>query len=158
MPVFTNAMVLDTLANAASYEGLHPSFQRAFAWLSTFDASTPDGRYEIGGPSLVAIVQRYATAPAHEKKWETHCLHGDIQYVVSGREQIGYASRESLAVKTPYSPEKDAEFYEAPAGPHAHLLLEAGSFAIFLPQDGHQPGVMIEGSENLCKVVIKFRL
>jgi len=151
-------MVLDTLSNSPSYEGLHPSFQRAFAWLSTFDPSTPDGRYEIGGPSLVAIVQRYATAPTHEKKWETHRLHGDIQYVVTGREQIGYAARESLAVKTLYNPEKDAEFYEAPSGPHAHLLLEAGFFAIFLPQDGHQPGVMIERADTVHKVVIKFRL
>jgi YhcH/YjgK/YiaL family protein len=151
-------MILDTLANEASYEGLHPSFARAFAWLSTFDPATPDGRYEIGGPSLVAIVQRYVTAPSDEKKWETHRLHGDIQYVVSGREWIGIAPRESLAVKTPYNPEKDAEFYEAPSGSSTKLLMEAASFAIFLPQDGHQPGVMVEGPEDLCKVVIKFRL
>jgi YhcH/YjgK/YiaL family protein len=151
-------MVFDTLANAAFYEGLHPSFVRAFAWLSTFDPVTPDGRYEIGGPSLVAIVQRYVTAPAHEKKWETHRLHGDIQYVVSGKEQVGYAPRASLTVKTPYNPEKDAEFYEAPVGTHAGLILEAGSFAVFLPQDGHQPGVMVGTSGNLCKVVVKFRL
>ncbi len=151
-------MILDTLANATSYEGLHPSFSRAFAWLSTFDPATPDGRYEIGGPSLLAIVQHYVTAPAAEKKWETHLIHGDIQYVVSGKEFIGYARRESLAVKTPYNPEKDAEFYEPPAAPCSKLLLESGSFAIFLPQDSHQPGVMVEGPENLCKVVIKFRL
>jgi YhcH/YjgK/YiaL family protein len=151
-------MILDTLANAATYGGVHPSFPRAFAWLSTFDPATPDGRYEIGGPSLLAIVQRYITASTQEKKWETHRLHGDIQYVVSGREQIGYSARESLMVKTPYNPEKDAEFYEPPAGPHPSLLLASGSFAIFLPQDGHQPGVMEETPGEICKVVIKFRL
>jgi YhcH/YjgK/YiaL family protein len=151
-------MIFDTLANAATYEGVHPAFPRAFAWLSTFDPATPDGRYEIGGPALVAIVQRYVTAPAAEKKWETHRVHGDIQYVVSGSEVIGYARRESLTVKTQYNPEKDAEFYEAPAAFHSSLLLETGSFAVFHPQDAHQPGVMCGAPENLCKVVIKFRL
>ena len=106
----------------------------------------------------MAIVQRYVTAPAVEKKWETHRLHGDIQYIVSGAEEIGYAPRESLVVKTPYNPEKDAEFYEAPAGSTSRMNLSEGSFAIFLPHDGHQPGVIIDQPQSIHKVVIKFRL
>ena len=151
-------MILDQLSNAASYEGLHPSFSRSFAWLATYDRTTLDGRYEIGGQDLVAIVQRYVTAPAVEKKWETHRLHGDIQYIVSGAEEIGYAPRESLVVKTPYNPEKDAEFYEVPAGSSSRMKLTEGAFAIFLPPDGHQPGVMIDQPALIHKVVIKFRL
>jgi len=151
-------MILDQLSSAASYEGLHPSFSRAFSWLTTYDTTTPDGHYEIGDPGLVAIVQRYVTAPAAEKKWETHRVHGDIQYIVSGAEEIGYALRESLVVKTPYNPEKDAEFYEAPAGSSSRMKLSEGDFAIFLPRDGHQPGVMIDQPAPIHKVVIKFRL
>ena len=151
-------MILDQLSNVASYEGLHPSFSRAFSWLTTYDTTTPDGRYEIGGTDLLAIVQRYVTAPAAEKKWETHRVHGDIQYIVSGAEEIGYAQRESLVVKTPYNPEKDAEYYEAPAGSSSRMKLSEGDFAIFLPRDGHQPGVMIDQPAPIHKVVIKFRL
>ncbi len=151
-------MILDTLANGSAYADLHPSFSRAFAWLSTFDPSTPDGRYEIGGPSLLAIVQRYQSAPALEKKWETHRVHGDIQYLVSGRELIGYEQRESLIVKTPYNTEKDAEFYEPPTSKTTYLVMKEGSFAIFLPQDAHQPGVLIDHPCDVQKVVIKFRL
>jgi biofilm protein TabA len=151
-------MILDTLGHASSYEGLHPGFSRAFAWLSTFDPSTPDGRYEIGGPSLVAIVQRYATAPSAEKKWETHRVHGDIQFMVSEIESIGYARRKSLTLRVPYNAEKDAEFYEPPTFPQTLLMVKAGSFAIFLPHDAHQPGVMVDHPGDVCKVVIKFRL
>jgi YhcH/YjgK/YiaL family protein len=151
-------MILDQLFNAASYEGLHYSFSRAFDWLATYDSTTPDGRYEVGGADLVAIVQRYVTAPAGEKKWETHRVHGDIQYIVSGAEEIGYALRESLVVKTSYNPEKDAEFYEAPVGSSSRMKLSEGSFAIFLSQDAHQPGVMIDQPSSIHKVVIKFKL
>jgi YhcH/YjgK/YiaL family protein len=151
-------MILDTLSNASSYEGLHPSLGRAFAWLSTYDSETPDGRYEITGPSLVAIVQRYITAPAESKKWETHRLHGDVQYLAEGVEGIGYAARSTLAVKTPYNPQKDAELYEPPAVFSTRLELNAGSFAIFFPHDGHQPGVMVDAASPVHKVVIKFLL
>lgn len=149
-------MILDTLGNASTYEKLHSSFSRAFAWLASYDPTTPDGRYVIGDDSLIAIVQRYDTAPAESKKWETHRVHGDIQYLVEGAERIGYAERDTLAVKTPYNPEKDAEFYQAPTDSSTLLELNAGSFAIFLPRDGHQPGVMIDQPAPIHKVVIKF--
>jgi len=151
-------MILDRLDRASGYASVHPAFPRAFAWLYSYDPATPDGHYEIGGPELVAIVSRYRTAPAVGKKWETHRLHGDIQFMVSGYELIGYAPRESLSISTPYNLEKDAEFYEPPSGEITRFALAEGSFAVFLPQDGHQPGVMTESPSDVHKVVIKFRL
>jgi len=151
-------MILDTLENNARHRALHSSFARAFEWLQAYDSGTPDGRYEFGGPDLVAIVQRYETASDAVKKWETHRLHGDIQLMVSGSELIGYEQRKLLTVRTPYNAEKDAEFYEPPSVTHSRFKLAAGSFAVFFPEDGHQPGVMEESPEEVHKVVIKFRL
>jgi YhcH/YjgK/YiaL family protein len=151
-------MVLDSLDNGARYRSLHPSLARAFEWLEAYDPITPDGRYEIGGPNLIAIVQRYETAPDALKKWETHRLHGDVQFMVSGSELVGYAQREVLSIRTPYNAEKDAEFYEPPVGAVSRFNLHAGSFAIFLPEDAHQPGVMDGNPGEVHKVVIKFRL
>ena len=151
-------MILDLLSNAPLYEGFHPSFPKAFAWLTAFDLEMVDGKYEIDGPGVVAIVQRYETALKEAKKWETHRVHGDIQVIYSGQEFIGYARRDELTIRTPYLPEKDAEFYEAPSAPAAQLLLPAGSFAVFLPQDAHQPGVMIDQPASILKIVVKFRL
>jgi YhcH/YjgK/YiaL family protein len=151
-------MILDTLNQAFLYEGFHPSFPKAFAWLRSFDLKTPDGRYEIKGSALVAIVQRYETASAEAKKWEAHRLHGDIQYLVSGCEYIGYADRETLTVRLPYHEENDMECYQPASSTTTRLMLSTGSFAIFLPSDAHQPGVMIESPSPVLKVVIKFRL
>ena len=77
-------MILDTLSNAAAYHGVHPLLSQAFAWLAAYDPSMEDGRYPILDDAVVAIVQRYATAPSVEKKWETHRVHGDVQFMVEG--------------------------------------------------------------------------
>ena len=103
-------------------------------------------------------MQRYQTAPAAEKKWETHRLHGDIQVIYSGSELVGHAQRKQLVVRTPYNSTKDAEFYEPPVEPFTLLNLNEGSFAVFLPHDAHQPGVMLDQPASVLKVVVKFFL
>ena len=150
-------MILDSLGHSEVYAGLHPFFPAAFAWLRALDPEIPDGRYELGDPGLFAIVQSYETAPSSVKKWETHRLYVDIQYMVSGSELIGYNLRESLVIRDHYNEAKDAEFYEPPAT-CSELILPSGFLAVFLPQDAHQPGVMIDQPLPIRKVVIKFRL
>lgn len=151
-------MILDQLSASSAYESLHPLFPKAFAYLRSFDANTPDGKYELQGPDLVAIVQRYRTASSAEKLWEAHQTYGDIQVVYQGLEYCGHADQRTLVVTKPYVAEKDVEKYAAPTAPTALLTLGRGNFAIFHPQDGHQPGVQVGAPADILKVVIKFRL
>jgi YhcH/YjgK/YiaL family protein len=151
-------MILDQLSASAAYESLHPLFPQAFAYLHSFDVKTEDGKYELQGQDLVAIVQRYQTAPSADKLWEAHQVYGDIQVVYHGRENCGHADQQTLVVTKPYIAEKDVEKYAAPSSPTALLTLGRGNFAIFHPQDGHQPGVQIGAPGEILKVVIKFRL
>jgi len=151
-------MILDQLSASAAYESFHPLFPKAFAYLRSFDVATPDGKYELQGQDLVAIVQRYQTAPSADKMWEAHQVYGDIQVVYQGLEYCGHADQKTLVVTKPYVAEKDVEKYAAPTGPSALLTLGRGNFAIFHPQDGHQPGVQVGAPAGVLKVVIKFRL
>ena len=151
-------MILDQLYASAAYESLHPLFPKAFAYLHSFDVTTEDGKYELQGQDLVAIVQRYQTAPSADKLWEAHQIYGDIQVVYQGLENCGHTDQKTLVVTKPYIAEKDVEKYAAPSTPTALLSLGRGNFAIFYPQDGHQPGVQIGASAEILKVVIKFRL
>jgi YhcH/YjgK/YiaL family protein len=151
-------MILDQLSASPAYESLHPLFPQAFAYLHSFDQKTEDGKYELQGQDLVAIVQRYQTAPSADKLWEAHQIYGDIQVVYQGLEYCGHADQPTLVVTKPYIAEKDVEKYAAPSSPTALLTLGHGNFAIFHPQDGHQPGVQIGAPGEILKVVIKFRL
>ena len=150
-------MILDSIANHALYHPLGPRIAAGLEWLAAYQGDADPGRYLVQGDEVVAIVQGYDTAPATEKRWETHVRHLDIQYIVSGRERILHAARAALAEKTPYDEVKDVTFYEDPPA-SSSLLLGPGEFAIFHPTDAHKPGCMAGGRDRVEKVVIKVLL
>jgi biofilm protein TabA len=150
-------MILDSIANIRLYEALSSRIMAGLQWLESFDADTPDGRVEILGDDLYAMVQSYATSPGAEKRFESHRRYADIQYIASGRERILHASTTGLGEETRYDEEKDITFFH---DPHASssLLLAAGDFVILWPDDAHKPGCMAGGREDVKKVVLKVRL
>jgi biofilm protein TabA len=143
--------------NAATYRPLLSGAAAGFDFLEAFDPGTPDGRYELDGARVFALVQSYDTAPGAEKRFETHRSHVDIQYVVEGRERILWAPAGSLNVEDPYDEGTDVSFYRDPEA-SSSVLLHAGDFAIFLPHDGHKPGCMAGGRERVRKIVVKVRI
>ena len=58
----------------------------------------------------------------------------------------------------PYKPEKDVAKYAHPSHPTTRLHFRPGTFTVFYPQDGHQPGVMVDQPKEVLKVVIKFKV
>jgi biofilm protein TabA len=152
-------MIIDSLANAASYANLSPLFAAGFEYLRQFDPNTPDGKYEIDGKKLFASVQRYTTAPEDQKAWEAHRVYADIQYMVAGREKIFYTPVGNLTVSVPYNDAKDVEKYANDLkGAAAGVVLSAGEFGIYLPQDGHKPGCFVDAPEPIVKVVVKVQV
>jgi biofilm protein TabA len=149
-------MILDSLNNAATYRCLGERFQSAFHYLAGFDPTTPDGRYEIAGTDLYSLVQTYESDPPEKRTFESHRNYADIQFLLSGREEISYCPSSALIEKVPYDPVKDVTFYEdCPARP---LYLQSGEFVVLWPQDGHKPGCLWEKSCPVRKVVLKVRL
>ena len=151
-------MIHDSLSSAPLYYGLHPLFPKAFAYLQSFDPATPEGKTELQGKDLVAIVERYSTKPASDKEWEAHEIYGDIQAVIQGSERCGHCERARLSTTRPYNPNKDVEKFSPPASDTSSLVMTPGMFAIFYPHDAHQPGVAKDAPSSVLKVVLKFRL
>lgn len=150
-------MIIDSLHHTASYSGLGPRFVRGFAWLASFSPATPDGRHDVEGDDIYALVQSYQTSLATEKKFESHRRYADIQYIVAGREIIYYAPVEGLQSVTAYDATRDYELYADPAA-SIPLPLGAGTFSIFFPQDAHKP-CCVDGERcAVRKVVIKVRV
>ena len=150
-------MIVDIIGNRGLYRSLQRGLQLGFDYLEAFDPSIADGRYEVDGDRVFALVQSYDTAPATEKKFETHRRHIDIQYIVSGRERILHLPFAGMVVKTPYDDERDVIFYEDPPA-SSSILLGPGDFAVFHPADAHKGGCMAGGREAVRKVVIKVRV
>jgi YhcH/YjgK/YiaL family protein len=148
-------MILDTLPLWHRYAPLNPRFARAFAFLEGVTPETADGRQDIDGDDLYALVQRYQTRPSTGLQLEAHRRYIDIQFLVHGREVIHWAPLATLSeVTLPYDAAKDAGLFAATAG-LVPVRLAAGQFAILFPDDAHAPCCAWDTPENVLKVVVK---
>lgn len=148
-------MILDRLENASLYSSLSPNLQKGFDFLNSADLSAlPPGRHEIDGNNVFALVSEYDSKAHEDCRLEVHRNYTDIQYIVAGREAIGYALLGNQEVLVPFSEEKDIAFYK---GENSPLILEAGMFAVFFPHDVHRPCMQINGPVKVKKVVVKVK-
>ena len=75
---------------ADKYNYLEDKFLSAYKWLKEQDLKSLDvGSYPIINDEVVANVQEYSTLPVEEKRFETHDLYFDVQYLVEGVELFG---------------------------------------------------------------------
>lgn len=150
-------MVFDSITNYKKHAGLSPRIGRALAIAAETDFDKlASGKYSVDGENLFYMVQRYDTAPIVEKV-EAHRKYIDIQYMAKGEERLGVASIQGLKVHTPYSEEKDVEFFEAGTGIR-YIDAKEGMFVIFWPGDAHMPGRQIGEPKQVTKVVFKIRV
>lgn len=150
-------MIVDSLPNHRLYHALGPRLAAGLEYLATLDPGVEDGRHPIRGDEVFALVQSYETGPATDKRFESHRLHLDVQYLLSGRERILHAPAPGLPTEVPYDEGKDVEFYQEP-GASSSLLLRPGDFCILHPHDAHKPGCMAGGRDVVRKIVVKVRL
>ncbi len=144
-------MILDTLDNAAKYAGLMNGLSEGFGFLSQSNlAELETGRYEIAGDRVFAIVDRTQGRKVDEGELEAHREYIDIQYVISGRESMGWSPRDGLVNSVAYDEAKDLEFFTG--APASIVHVPPGFFALFLPSDAHLPLI---GDGPIHKVVIK---
>jgi len=148
-------MIVDHLRNAPQYYGLGPRFERALRWLAATDlaAAAPD-RYALEGEDVFALVQEYQSKGADQGFWEAHRKYADVQYMVSGTEDIGYAPTAAMAAGS-YDEGRDFLKLE---GEGTFLEMPAGYFMVLFPQDAHMPGMALGSPSLVKKAVVKVRL
>lgn len=149
-------MIIDKLENADFYKGENVNLEKGFEYLKNADlANLEIGRYEIDGKNVFALISEYESKAHQDCRLEAHQAYADIQYIVSGREAIGFAPLNGQTLTSEYNPEKDIAFF---SGETTQLILETGMFAVFFPQDVHRPCMQISGPEKVRKVVVKVKL
>jgi len=148
-------MIADTLRNAALYRGLSSRIALAFDYLCGTDfALATMGTFEIDGRHVYAMVQEYRTLDRVQGAWEAHRKYIDLQYVVSGTEQIGYAPLRRL---TPgcYDEARDILPLEG-AWVGTFFACDPGDFVLLFPEDAHMPRIAGAAPELVRKVVVKI--
>jgi len=149
-------MILDKIENADLYSCISENLKKGFNYLKNTDLTNQEvGRFEIDGKNVFALISEYESKAHQDCRPEAHQDYADIQYIVSGREAIGFAPLNGQAVTEEYNPDKDIVFF---SGETTQLILETGMFAVFYPQDVHRPSMQIDGPEKVKKVVVKVKL
>ena len=150
-------MIYDKLENAHLYISSCRGLSQAVAYAQNLDPATPDGRYEIAGKDIYAVVVSYTTQPAVTVPFEAHKKYIDVQFVIRGAELMDVSLDENLEVKTPYSEENDCLLLKAPEH-YSSMLMTPGTFAFLYPHDVHRPGCRVDGPVDVRKLVVKIRL
>nr|WP_294992199.1 YhcH/YjgK/YiaL family protein [uncultured Sediminibacterium sp.] len=147
-------MVIDQLSNAARYYGLGTLIEKALLFLQHTDLNTlENGKHELEGDALFAIVQEYDTKDPAQEKLESHKKYIDVQFVVSGTEKMGHALLKKQTPSRAYNPEDDYMLFDET--PDFFSIVNEGMFTIFFPTDLHMPWIRNGSSSHVKKIVIK---
>jgi YhcH/YjgK/YiaL family protein len=148
-------MIVSDLETAGRQLVPSPGIEKGLGFLARPGvAALADGKYEIDGDRVFAIVQRYETAAAAEPRFEAHRKYIDLQFLAAGAEVMGWAPLGRLAVTEPYDAEKDICFGTVPGG-GAAVRLEAGQLAALYPADAHAPRLAAGAPCQVTKIVVK---
>lgn len=132
-----------------------PAIRIALDYLRKKDFSQMEkGTYPIQGKDIYALVQEITTCPVEEKKPESHEKYVDVQYVVEGRERLGFLPDAKKYPIVSSKEENDIYFYENVEG-ESFVIAQDGDYSIFFPNDIHRPGCMVDRPEKVRKVVVK---
>ena len=144
-------MILDSLENAERYYSVNPGMRKAFEFLKSPDAPRLEGRFDIDGERVYALVI-LAEGRGHEGvQLETHRKYIDIQYGVSGLNEFGWKPAGGcVTVTKPFDEADDYGFFGDE--PDMWIPVKPGQFAVFFPEDAHTP----KGGEGpLHKILVK---
>ena len=145
-------MILDVLTSEERLAKLHPGFGAAFHFLRETNLNElPEGRREIDGPRLYALVVRGEGHGLKGAKLEAHRRYIDIQYSLTSPDVIGW--KQVSTCRNPveaYNEVKDIQhFLDAP---DSWVTVPQESFGIFFPEDAHAP---MASDGPVHKVVVK---
>lgn len=145
-------MILDRLERADRYARLHRRFATALEFLRKPEIGEIScGRHAIDGEDLFVIIEKVDGRGRDAARVEFHRRYIDIQFLVSGCEQIGWISTDDCGTTLqPYDSQSDFGLYAD--APVTWLTLQPGMLAIFFPEDGHAP---LAGTGSAHKAIVK---
>jgi biofilm protein TabA len=145
-------MITDSIDHLKRYAV--PKTQAILKFIADHDCEQLlDGENEIQGRELFVRIMSYTPKPAAENRFEMHLLYADVQYLVRGAELMQTARMKDLTPLTEYDNKGDYIFYKT-SGPTTDLIVQAGEFAVFYPNEAHRPSCSYEGYKGMVKKLV----
>jgi len=152
-------MIYDSTENVECYCDETDAIYRAVQFVRDFDLSLPDGKYEIEGGNIFAMVQSVTTESAEGKLFEAHQDYIDVQAVLQGceRQDVVPLASEDIKIMQEYDSRKDLMLFEVPEH-FSTIIMKPGMFAVYGPDDGHRPCCSVGDPQDIRKVCVKIKI
>ena len=86
---------------------------------------------------------------------EAHRKYMDIQYIVKGKEVMGWADLSACTPTVDFNEEKDIGMY---TGDFEFITINEGICYVAFPEDAHMPGRHLDVPNDFVKVVVKLKV
>ena len=146
-------MVVDTLDNLEKYVSLNPLLEEVVKFIKENDLNKLEaGKHFIKDKDLFVNITTAHGKTADEAVCETHKNMLEIPSPIDNNETYRYLPLADLP-EAEYNAEKDVTKYPG-AKAETYVNCKPGEFAIFWPQDGHQPCI---GEGDIHKAIFKVK-
>ena len=144
-------MILCPWKDIKKYAPLLPGIEEAFDAVNALESYEPQTCNLTNGNRFFVCV---GTTIAPDVA-EAHRKYMDIQYIVKGKEVMGWADLADCQPATEFSEEKDIGMY---SGDFNYITINEGMCYVVFPEDAHMPGRHLDVPNDFVKVVVKLKV
>ena len=144
-------MILCPWKDIKKYASLLPGIEEAFDAVSALEDFEPKTVQLSGG-------NRFFVAAGTTKEpdvAEAHRKYLDIQYIVKGKEVVGWADLAACTPTDAFNEESDIGFY---SGDFNYITVNEGICYVVFPEDAHMPGRHLDVPNDFVKIVVKLKV
>ena len=145
-------MIICPWKDILKYKSMLPGIEEAFAAVNALTEYQDKAVYPLSDGNRFFV--SFGTTKAPDVA-EAHRQYLDIQYIVRGKEVMGYAPLEQCQLVGDFNEEKDVGKY---TGPFQYMTIPEGICYVAFPEDVHMPGRHLDVPNDFVKVVVKLRV
>lgn len=145
-------MIICPWKDIQKYAALLPGIEEAY------DAVNAVAEYEDKMNCSLSNDNRFFVAAGTTKApdvAEAHRKYLDIQYIVKGKEVMGWADLSECRLEGEFNEAKDIGRY---SGSFEYITINEGMCYVAFPEDVHMPGRHLDVPNDFVKVVVKLKV
>ena len=144
-------MIICPWKDIKKYASLLPGIEEAVDAVNALENYEPQ-TVQLSGGNRFFVTAGTTKAPDVA---EAHRKYLDIQYIVKGKEVMGWADLAACTPTDAFSEENDIGFYTADFN---FITVNEGICYVVFPEDAHMPGRHLDVPNDFVKIVVKLKV
>ena len=141
-------MIMCPWKDIKKYAALLPGIEEAFDAVNALTEYENKYTVQLSGGNKFFVAVDTTKAP---ELGEAHRKYLDIQYIVKGKEVMGWADLAACTPADDFNEEKDIGFYN---GDYSYITVNEGTCYVVFPEDVHMPSRHLDVPNDFVKIVV----